>query len=180
MNETTTVAQQLADFALTRAGEGVPDEVTVSVRRRVLDTLGLCVAAHRLPTSAAAIDHVTASQGRPEAGIIGTRERVPAASAAFANGVLAHSLDYDDTHLPSVLHPSSTVIPAALAVINEVFTPTPEEVDRARRVLAVLGDGPGSRGVGVDDDGGFVDEAVARNARDVLGRAERGDPAGDA
>ena len=27
--------------------------------------------------------------------------------AAFVNGVLAHSLDYDDTHLPSVLHPSA-------------------------------------------------------------------------
>jgi 2-methylcitrate dehydratase PrpD len=29
--------------------------------------------------------------------------------------VLAHSLDYDDTHLPSVLHPSASVVPAALA-----------------------------------------------------------------
>lgn len=35
--------------------------------------------------------------------------------AAFVNGVLAHSLDYDDTHLPSVLHPSAAVVPAALA-----------------------------------------------------------------
>jgi len=37
-------------------------------------------------------------------------------AAAFANGVLAHSLDFDDTHLPSVLHPSASVIPTALAV----------------------------------------------------------------
>ncbi len=36
--------------------------------------------------------------------------------AAFVNGVLAHSLDFDDTHLPSILHPSACVIPAALAV----------------------------------------------------------------
>ena len=39
-----------------------------------------------------------------------------AAEAAFVNGVLAHSLDYDDTHLPSILHPSASVVPAALAV----------------------------------------------------------------
>ena len=32
------------------------------------------------------------------------------------NGTLAHSLDFDDTHLPSVLHPSSSAVPAALAV----------------------------------------------------------------
>jgi 2-methylcitrate dehydratase PrpD len=42
-------------------------------------------------------------------------ERYPAAAAALVNGTLAHSLDFDDTHLPSVLHPSSSVVPAALA-----------------------------------------------------------------
>ena len=31
-------------------------------------------------------------------------------------GTLAHSLDYDDTHLPSVLHPSASIVPSALAV----------------------------------------------------------------
>ncbi len=39
---------------------------------------------------------------------IGVPDRLPAALAAFVNGVLAHSLDYDDTHLPSVLHPSAS------------------------------------------------------------------------
>jgi hypothetical protein len=39
----------------------------------------------------------------------------PPHQAAFVNGVLAHSLDYDDTHLPSILHPSASVVPAALA-----------------------------------------------------------------
>jgi 2-methylcitrate dehydratase PrpD len=28
---------------------------------------------------------------------------------------LAHSLDYDDTHLPSILHPSASIVPAVLA-----------------------------------------------------------------
>ncbi len=41
-------------------------------------------------------------------------------SASFVNGVLAHSLDYDDTHLPSVLHPSASVVPAALAAAKLV------------------------------------------------------------
>ena len=41
--------------------------------------------------------------------------RLPAALAALVNGTLAHSLDYDDTHLPSVLHPSASVVPACLA-----------------------------------------------------------------
>lgn len=110
-----TLAQQLGEFAEKAYADGVPDDVAVSVQQRVLDVLGLCVAAHRLPTSAAALGHVRDQGGHPQATAVGVRGRVTAAQAAFANGVLAHSLDYDDTHLPSVLHPSASVVPAALA-----------------------------------------------------------------
>jgi len=58
----------------------------------------------------------TAWGGRGEATVIGHEDKLPAAAAGFVNGVLAHSLDYDDTHLPSVLHPSASIVPAALAV----------------------------------------------------------------
>ncbi|NPC97647.1 MmgE/PrpD family protein [Nocardioides sp. zg-DK7169] len=110
-----TLAQQLAAFAVDAAAHGVPPEVEASVGQRTLDVLGLCVAAHRLPTSAAAIGHVLDQGGHPQATVVGEPTRVSAIQAAFANGVLAHSLDYDDTHLPSVLHPSASVVPAALA-----------------------------------------------------------------
>ncbi len=115
-----TLAQQLARFASEAATNGVPDDVTRSVGQRALDVLGLCVAAHRLPTSAAAIGHVLDQGGHAQATIVGAATRVTAAQAAFANGVLAHSLDYDDTHLPSVLHPSASVVPAALAAAEHV------------------------------------------------------------
>lgn len=115
-----TLGEQLAACAARVAAEGVPDEVTASVRQRVLDVLGLCVAAHRLDTSAAIIDHLLDQGGHPQAHIVGVPQAVTAAQAAFGNGVLAHSLDYDDTHLPSVLHPSASVVPAALAVAEHV------------------------------------------------------------
>ncbi|MFC5831745.1 MmgE/PrpD family protein [Nonomuraea insulae] len=107
-----TLAGRLADFAVDAT---LPDAVVDSVRKRVLDVIGLCVAAHRLPTSTAILDYVRDQGGRPQAHVVGGGPPVPAALAALANGVLAHSLDYDDTHLPSVLHPSAPVIPAALA-----------------------------------------------------------------
>lgn len=93
----------------------MPDAVAHSVRQRVLDVLGLCVAAVPLPTSAAVAGLVAHQGGVQEATAIGLPQRVPASQAAFVNGVLGHSLDFDDTHLPSVLHPSSAVVPAALA-----------------------------------------------------------------
>lgn len=111
-----TLAQRLARFAAATTYETLPGEVTDSVRKRVVDVLGLCVAAHRLPTSTAIVEHVREQGGRPQATVVGGGPTpLPAPLAALANGVLAHSLDYDDTHLPSVLHPSASVVPAALA-----------------------------------------------------------------
>ena len=115
-----TLAQQLAAWADQVRLKGAPDEVRASVRQRVLDVLGLCVAARSLETSTAALDLVASQGGTAQAHALGIADAVPAAQAAFANGVLAHSLDFDDTHLPSVLHPSAVVVPAALAVAESV------------------------------------------------------------
>src|SRR5690606_25849954 len=107
-----TIAEALGEFA---AKAAVPDPVAHSVAQRVLDILGIAVAATQLETSAAVADYARAQGGAPQATAVGIPERLPAALAALVNGTLAHSLDYDDTHLPSVLHPSAAVIPAALA-----------------------------------------------------------------
>ena len=117
MHENTgaTLAQRIGAFAAGTTCDGLPSEVVDSVSKRVLDVLGICVAATLLPTSEAARAWATDQGGRPQAQAVGVPDKMPAALAAFVNGVLAHSLDYDDTHLPSVLHPSASVVPAALA-----------------------------------------------------------------
>ncbi len=64
--------------------------------------------------------------------------------------------------------------PAQVAVINAAFTPGPDEVIRARRLVelyeAALAAGQGAV---TDDDGRMVDEAVVRVARRVLEAARR-------
>lgn len=110
-----TLAQKIANFAVSTKFESLPVPVVESVKMRVLDTLGICAAAAALDTSQAARLWVRSQGGKAEASAVGIPERVPANLAAFVNGVQAHSLDYDDTHLPSVLHPSASVIPAVLA-----------------------------------------------------------------
>ncbi|MFS8479721.1 MAG: MmgE/PrpD family protein [Micromonosporaceae bacterium] len=114
-----TLAERIGAFAAATTFDRLPDEVVDSVRKRVLDILGICVAAAPLPTSRAARRYALEQGGRGQAHAVGLPEKLPAPLAAFVNGVLAHSLDYDDTHLPSVLHPSASVIPAALAVAEQ-------------------------------------------------------------
>ncbi|MFJ8927472.1 MmgE/PrpD family protein [Streptomyces sp. NPDC102364] len=117
---TATPAQQLAAFAVAvRDGEldaGLRDKVT----GHLLDLLGNSLAALSERPGAAVRELVEEWGGAPAATVIGSATRLPAPSAALVNGTLAHSLDFDDTHLPSVLHPSASVLPAALATAETV------------------------------------------------------------
>jgi len=110
-----TLSEQLAAFAARTVATGAPSEVRASVQQRILDVTGLQLAARPLATSEGALAYALAQGGPDQAHVVGEVQRIAAPWAAFANGVLAHSLDYDDTHLPSVLHPSASVVPAALA-----------------------------------------------------------------
>ena len=66
----------------------------------------------------------------------------------------------------------TAIHPAQLAVINEVFTPSAEEIGRARRLVAAMETAErDGTGVILAEDGTMVDVAVARTAREVLARA---------
>lgn len=125
----STLSELLAAFAVSTFQEGAPTDVRESVRQRVLDVTGLQLAALDLPTSEGAVAFALSQGGPAESRIIGHGGAISAAGAAFANGVLAHSLDYDDTHLPSVLHPSASVVPAVLAVAEAQGVRGPQILD---------------------------------------------------
>jgi 2-methylcitrate dehydratase PrpD len=120
----------LGEFAAEVSTTGVDSDIRDDVRGRVLDVMGNALAAHGTTPAAEVRAVVTSSGGEPQATSIGWHDRLPATGAALINGTLAHSLDFDDTHLPSVLHPSACVVPAALAVAEAVGA-SGEEVVRA-------------------------------------------------
>ncbi len=53
--------------------------------------------------------------GEQQATVIGLDDRLPALNAAFANAMICHGLDFDDTHSDSVAHVSVVVCPASIA-----------------------------------------------------------------
>lgn len=63
----------------------------------------------------------------------------------------------------------SAIHPRQIPILHDVFTPSPDEVERARRVIAVAEEG---QAIGVVD-GGFVDRPVVSQARAVLEMARR-------
>jgi len=120
---TESPTQQLAEFASRQLRSELDPKVSAATRRSIVDTLGVSIAAANEPAVEVVASAVFGRGGVPEASVFGFSERLPAASAALVNGTMAHALDFDDTHLPSVLHPSASVVPAVLAVAEAEGSP---------------------------------------------------------
>lgn len=105
---------RLAEF-VTKT-EGIPVDVLDAAKVALADTLGVGVAGSAEQPAAIARAWVEEIGGRPQATVWGHPVSASAADAAFANGVAGHALDFDDS-LPTLRgHPSTTMVPVALAV----------------------------------------------------------------
>lgn len=129
-----TVASDLAAWALGLRRDDLPDEVVAATRRHVLDGLGTAVAAARRGAAEPALSVAAGLGGPPEATLLGRRVKVGAPAAALATGTLVHALDFDDTHAGGLVHATAVVLPALLAVGEQVGA-VPDEA----LVAAVVG-----------------------------------------
>lgn len=123
-----TIAEQLGEVGYRITQQGLSPELRREAARRVLDVIGNSLAATNQPATQAVKKVVTAWAGPNEAVGIGSTA-MPSAAAALLNGTLAHAMDFDDTHLPSVLHPSASVVPAAMAVGAKIGAPASAVMD---------------------------------------------------
>lgn len=95
----------------------LPAATVAATKRCLLDALGVSLAATSLGEGCGAFIAMAQEEGgRSQAAILGTATRVSAAQAAFANGSLAHALDFEDAHDAALVHPNAPTVPAALAV----------------------------------------------------------------
>jgi 2-methylcitrate dehydratase PrpD len=114
------VAAELAEWACRLRGTDVPDEVRRAIGRHVLDALGTALAARRTDSAGPALTVAYALGGPPEARVVGGGPAIGAPAAALATGALVHALDFDDTHAGGLVHASAVVVPAVLAVGQQV------------------------------------------------------------
>jgi 2-methylcitrate dehydratase PrpD len=116
----TPLAPQLAEWVAGLRREDVPEPVIDGVRDRLIDTVGVAVAGVQSDAGLAARAVVERWAGVEESTVLGETRRLPAEGAALVNGTYAHSLDFDDTHLPSIVHPSAPLLAAVLAQAEAV------------------------------------------------------------
>ncbi len=110
------LAETLRDFVYATDLASLPPDILDDGRRRILDVVGLALAAAEEPLGRAVLGGARAMGGGGGAHALGSGAALNPADAAMVNGTLAHAMDYDDTHLPSLVHPSAPVVATALAV----------------------------------------------------------------
>lgn len=110
-----TEAEAIADFALGLDLSTVPPAVVDLAKEHFLDVLGIALASSTWDFGRAVLQGVRELGDGAQATGIGSGAKLPPASAALVNGVLAHGLDFDDTHIGAIYHASAHAIAACLA-----------------------------------------------------------------
>jgi 2-methylcitrate dehydratase PrpD len=94
----------------------LPRNVVDSTKKIVLDLLGVTAAGSSTPEAQTVLNLARGWGGRSESSILIYGDKVPAPNSGLVNGTMGRARDFDDVHEKAVLHPSVSVIPAALAV----------------------------------------------------------------
>ncbi|UHD44984.1 MmgE/PrpD family protein [Aureimonas altamirensis] len=114
--EQTDVTRQLARWIVGLDADAIPDTVRQEGVRTFVNWFGCALGGASHETVDRALAAVRPFSGKASAQVIGRGDRLDALHAALVNGISSHVLDYDDTHLKTIIHPAGPVASAILAV----------------------------------------------------------------
>ncbi len=85
-------------------------------KRSILNFFATALGSANDPAVSGALRALLPFSGAATSAVIGRPERLDAMGAAFANAVSANLLDFDDTHLDTIIHPAAPVAAPVLAL----------------------------------------------------------------
>jgi 2-methylcitrate dehydratase PrpD len=114
------ITQTLSAYIAAASTLPLPEEVVARAKQHILDTLAAMISGSRLKPGAVIRRYVESEGGSAVAQVIGSSLLTSATLAAFANGTSAHADETDDSHAASGTHPGCAVVPAALAMAEQM------------------------------------------------------------
>jgi len=112
MDETRTLARFIAESRW----RDIPTAIRHEAKRALLNWLGCALGGCRDETVARTLAALDEFSGPRHATLIGRAEKLDALNAALVNAVASNILDFDDTHLRTMIHPTVPVASAILAL----------------------------------------------------------------
>jgi 2-methylcitrate dehydratase PrpD len=116
MSEAPRVTEQLASFIAGSSWDDIPPQVRREGARSLLNFVGCALGGAQDEAVSLAALVLRRYFGGEQATVIGRRERPDVLNATFLNAISANVLEYDDTHLPTVIHPAARVAPGLFAL----------------------------------------------------------------
>jgi 2-methylcitrate dehydratase PrpD len=112
------ISQELASFAVDAKYEDLPAAVVDETKYLLLDSMGCAFSSITTDRGKMSIALAKRLGGPPESSIIGIGDKVSCSTAAYANGELINSTDYDA--LPPGRHSPPYIIPPSLSIAESI------------------------------------------------------------
>ena len=127
-----TIIEEVSSYVASTGNARLPAEVVQKAKHHILDTLAAIVSGSKLKAGRLAKGYARSQAGVKEAQVAGSRLICSAIHAAFANAMMAHADETDDSNARARMHPGSSIVPAALAMAER------ERVDGIRFLKGVV------------------------------------------
>ena len=116
MADNLPVTRELAQFVAETRWQALPPPVVHQAKRALVNFFAVALTGCREPAIETALQSLSTFSAGRQATVIGRGERLDALSSAFLNAASANVLDFCDTHVPTVIHPTAPVAPALFAL----------------------------------------------------------------
>jgi 2-methylcitrate dehydratase PrpD len=110
------VTAEIAKRAAALAWRDLPDDLLERTRQCLLDWFAVTVAGAQEDLTDILVREAIEDGAKGPASLVGRTEKVLPSTAALINGAASHALDYDDVNFAMGGHPTVTVVPALLAL----------------------------------------------------------------
>jgi len=118
MGETQEVARHIANLSYDK----IPQRNLSDMKVLLLDYLGVAMGGARTESGRIAAEFSMDAKEKAESTIIGYGDKTSAATAAFCNAILSHSIELDDVDPLALFHFAPPTFSAALAMAERQKT----------------------------------------------------------
>ena len=109
-------SQLIADYVFQSNGKEMSSRVLHEAKRSLMNYFAVAFASGKDETITKAIAVFSRFSADTTASIVGRNTKTDMLNAAALNAMAANVFDFDDTHIPTIIHPTAPVASAILAL----------------------------------------------------------------
>jgi 2-methylcitrate dehydratase PrpD len=119
-SEAGHATQRLAQWVGDTTWDDVPAVVRHEAKRALVNYVAVALAGCTDPTLDKAVRNYQRFSAGQSSSLIGRGERIDMLNAAALNAMSANVFDFDDTHIPTIIHPTAPVAAALFALVESL------------------------------------------------------------